>query len=111
MRLEERTSEERLVSDTHLIRCSTIPLTLGYGLCHGTAGNGYAFLRLYQLTGDPKQVYRAVKFGEWCAQYGSHGCRTPDTPFSLFEGMAGTVYYMSDLLDPTRSRFPAYQLS
>ncbi|MDQ5841401.1 MAG: hypothetical protein M3537_09745, partial [Chloroflexota bacterium] len=29
------------------------PLSKGYGLCHGTAGNGYAFLKLYQRTGDP----------------------------------------------------------
>ncbi|XP_054169253.1 glutathione S-transferase LANCL1-like [Oppia nitens] len=86
-------------------------LTKGYGLCHGVAGNGYAFLRLYQLTNDVKYYYRAVKFGLWCGRYGEHGCRTPDRPFSLFEGMAGTIYYLSDLLKPEESLFPAYQLS
>lgn len=29
------------------------PLTKGANLCHGTGGNGYAFLKLYQRTGDP----------------------------------------------------------
>ena len=29
------------------------PLRKGPGLCHGTAGNGFAFLKLYELTGDP----------------------------------------------------------
>jgi len=86
-------------------------LRKGYGLCHGTAGNGYAFLRLYQLTGEEKYVFRAVKFGQWCCAYGEHGCRTPDRPFSMFEGLAGTLYYLTDLLQPKNSRFPAYQLT
>lgn len=27
-----------------------------------------------------------LQFADWCMNYGKHGCRTPDTPFSLFEG-------------------------
>ncbi|WAS91103.1 lanthionine synthetase C family protein [Nannocystis punicea] len=38
------------------------PLTKGAGLCHGTAGNGYAFLKLYQRTGDPQWLARARAF-------------------------------------------------
>jgi hypothetical protein len=38
------------------------PLTKGYGLCHGTAGNGYAFLKLYQRTSDPLWLQRARSF-------------------------------------------------
>lgn len=34
-------------------------LKKGYGLCHGAAGNAYAFLALYKLTHDPKHLYRA----------------------------------------------------
>lgn len=49
-------------------------------------------------------------FAEWCLDYGEHGCRTPDTPFSLFEGMAGTIYFLADLLVPTKARFPAFEL-
>uniref|UniRef100_A0A8I5ZYR5 Glutathione S-transferase LANCL1 n=1 Tax=Rattus norvegicus TaxID=10116 RepID=A0A8I5ZYR5_RAT len=65
-------------------------LKKGYGLCHGAAGNAYAFLALYNLTQDAKYLYRACKFAEWCLDYGEHGCRTPDTPFSLFEGISHT---------------------
>ncbi len=38
------------------------PLAKGYGLCHGTAGNGYAFLGLYERTGDPLWLERARSF-------------------------------------------------
>ncbi|XP_077369927.1 glutathione S-transferase LANCL1 isoform X2 [Festucalex cinctus] len=85
-------------------------LKKGYGLCHGAAGNAYAFLALYRQTHDPKHLYRACMFADWCMNYGSHGCRTPDTPFSLFEGMAGTIYFLADLLQPTQARFPAFQV-
>jgi hypothetical protein len=38
------------------------PLTKGYGLCHGTAGNGYAFLKLFQRTGERIWLDRARSF-------------------------------------------------
>ena len=38
------------------------PLVKGYGLCHGTAGNGYAFLKLHARTGDPVWLERARSF-------------------------------------------------
>ena len=38
------------------------PLTKGHGLCHGTAGNGYAFLKLHTRTGDPLWLDRARAF-------------------------------------------------
>ncbi|XP_014851913.1 PREDICTED: lanC-like protein 1 [Poecilia mexicana] len=85
-------------------------LKKGYGLCHGAAGNAYTFLGLYRLTQDPKHLYRACMFADWCMNYGHHGCRTPDTPFSLFEGMAGTIYFLADLLQPMKARFPAFEV-
>lgn len=36
-------------------------LRKGYGICHGAAGNGYAFLSLYKLTRETKYLYRACK--------------------------------------------------
>ena len=38
-------------------------LKKGYGLCHGVAGNAYAFLALYRVTGDAKHLARAQKVG------------------------------------------------
>ncbi|XP_069067603.1 lanC-like protein 2 isoform X1 [Pleurodeles waltl] len=105
--------EEKYLKDA--IECSDIIwqrglLRKGYGICHGTAGNGYAFLSLYHLTQDKKYLYRACKFAEWCLDYGAHGCRIPDRPYSLFEGMAGTIHFLSDMLVPESSRFPAFEL-
>ncbi|XP_056390380.1 glutathione S-transferase LANCL1 [Hyla sarda] len=85
-------------------------LKKGYGICHGAAGNAYSFLAMYNLTHDLRYLYRACKFAEWCMSYGEHGCRTPDTPYSLFEGVAGTIYFLADLLDPANARFPAFEI-
>ena len=38
------------------------PLRKGPGLCHGTAGNGYALLRLFSLTSDSRWLDRARCF-------------------------------------------------
>jgi len=85
-------------------------LKKGYGLCHGTAGNGYLFLHLYQVTKDLKYKYYADMFGLWCSEYGTHGCRVADHPLSLFEGLAGTIYFIDDLLIPDDAKFPAFIL-
>lgn len=37
-------------------------LTKGANLCHGTAGNGYAFLKLYRRSGDARWLERARAF-------------------------------------------------
>jgi Lanthionine synthetase C-like protein len=38
------------------------PLRKGPGLCHGTAGNGFAFLKLFALTDDERWLDRARRF-------------------------------------------------
>ena len=38
------------------------PLRKGAGLCHGTAGNGFAFLKLFRRTGDTQWLDRARLF-------------------------------------------------
>ncbi|XP_023494838.1 lanC-like protein 2 isoform X6 [Equus asinus] len=105
--------EEKYLKDA--MECSDVIwqrglLRKGYGICHGTSGNGYSFLSLYHLTQDRKYLYRACKFAEWCLEYGAHGCRIPDRPYSLFEGMAGAIHFLSDVLVPETSRFPAFEL-
>lgn len=86
-------------------------LRKGYGICHGVSGNAYGMLALFNLTDDKKYLYRALKFAEWCFDYNKHGCRTPDRPYSLFEGLAGTIYFLADIIHPLNARFPAYQLN
>lgn len=58
--------EEKYLRDA--VECSDVIwqrglLRKGYGICHGTAGNGYSFLSLYRLTQDKKYLYRACKVG------------------------------------------------
>ena len=56
--------EEKYLKDA--VECSDVIwqrglLRKGYGICHGTAGYGYAFLSLYHITQDKKYLYRACK--------------------------------------------------
>nr|XP_058152561.1 lanC-like protein 2 isoform X2 [Dasypus novemcinctus] len=62
--------EEKYLKDA--MECSDVIwqrglLRKGYGICHGTAGNGYSFLCLYHLTQDKKYLYRACK--AWLAPF------------------------------------------
>lgn len=82
-------------------------LRKGPGICHGIGGNGYSFLLLYRLTKDPKYLYRANKFAEFLnSDQFKQEARIPDSPYSLFEGLAGTVCFLSDLLNPDQAEFP-----
>ena len=73
-------------------------LTKGPGLCHGVAGNGYALLAAFRLSRDPMWLHRAVVFGTCIGDDGVCARqRTPDNPFSLFEGLAGSACFLRDL--------------
>lgn len=82
-------------------------LVKGPGICHGIGGGGLAFLLLYRLTNDTKYLYRAAKFADFLTtgQF-KMDARTPDSPFSLFEGLAGTVCFIVDLIEPAQSEYP-----
>lgn len=53
---------DRMLLEAGNLVWSAGPLAKGHGLCHGTAGNGYAFLKLHRRTGDPVWVERARTF-------------------------------------------------
>jgi hypothetical protein len=38
------------------------PIAGNAGICHGTAGNGFAFLALFDRTGDERWLHRARRF-------------------------------------------------
>lgn len=70
------------------------PLAKGAGLCHGTAGNGYAFLKLHRRTGDPRWLDRARAFAmhaiEQCDRLAAtHGQRR----YSLWTGDPGVALF------------------
>ncbi|CAG9795894.1 unnamed protein product [Diatraea saccharalis] len=82
-------------------------LRKGPGICHGVAGNGYVFLLLYRLTGEEKYLYRAKMFADFMyTEEFLRDARLPDNPESLYEGTAGTVCYLSDLLVSDKAEFP-----
>ncbi|CAH1405939.1 unnamed protein product [Nezara viridula] len=85
-------------------------LSKGYSICHGVSGNAYAFLELYKYTKSVKHLHRAACFADWCTYYPRNEYMKPDHPFSLFEGLAGLVYFLNDIRKPTMSCFPAYGL-
>ena len=70
------------------------PLAKGAGLCHGTAGNGYAFLRLFERTGDERWLDRARAFAMHAIEQveraprdygrGRHTLRTGDSGIALY---------------------------
>ncbi|XP_058119525.1 lanC-like protein 3 homolog [Anopheles ziemanni] len=82
-------------------------LRKGPKICHGVCGNGYAFLLMYRLTLEKLYLYRAARFVEFLTTdiFSKH-LLTPDRPFSLYEGLAGAVCYLVDVLDPLSASFP-----
>jgi Lanthionine synthetase C-like protein len=85
------------------------PLRKGAGLCHGTAGNGFALLRLYAQTGDECWLDRARAFAMHAlaqveAAYRERGERR----HSLWTGDIGVALYLRacQTRDP---RFPSFQ--
>lgn len=74
------------------------PLEKGPGLCHGTAGNGYAFLRTYELTRDEKWLERARSFA-------MDALDQLQQRHSLFTGDIGAALYAQACID-VDSRFP-----
>ncbi|KAH1016172.1 hypothetical protein HUJ04_007440 [Dendroctonus ponderosae] len=82
-------------------------LKKGPGICHGVAGNGYVFLIMYRLTSEPQYLYQAICFYQFMESDAfKSNARTPDCPFSLYEGVAGTVCFLADLTDPLSAAFP-----
>lgn len=83
-------------------------LRKGPGICHGVAGNAYVFLLMYRLTGgDRKHLYRALCFRRFLeSEQFLCESREPDCPYSLYEGLAGTVCFLVDLLEPEQAAFP-----
>ena len=76
------------------------PLRKGASLCHGTAGNGYAFLALLDRTGDERWLTRARAFAMHAAgqverSRSEHGRGR----YPLWSGDLGTAVYLADCID------------
>jgi hypothetical protein len=82
------------------------PLAKGSNLCHGTGGNGYAFLKLYERTGDELWLQRARGFAmHGIAQTEADAARYGQGRYSLWTGDLGFAIYLWDCIT-ARPRFP-----
>ncbi|KAK8717347.1 hypothetical protein V6N13_044618 [Hibiscus sabdariffa] len=95
------------------------------GLADGIAGNAYAFLSLYRLTGETIYKERAKAFASFLyhnkrklvnVEHGRGRGRGrgrelgTDHSYSLFQGLAGIACLWFDLVAPQNSKFPGYEL-
>ena len=74
------------------------PHEKGPGLCHGTAGNGYALLKTYAVTGDRVWLERARSFAEAALEQ-------QQGRYSLFTGDIGAALFAQSCLEED-ARFP-----
>jgi hypothetical protein len=82
------------------------PLRKGSNLCHGTAGNGYAFLALHARTGEPRWLERARAFAMHAiAQCEAEAAEVGRPRHSLWTGDLGLAVYLHDCLR-ARAAFP-----
>ena len=82
------------------------PLAKGSGLCHGTAGNAYAFLVLHRRTGDELWLDRARAFAmHTIGQVENQRKTVGRGRYSLFTGDVGVALFLRHLLDGD-DRFP-----
>jgi lanthionine synthetase-like protein len=82
------------------------PLAKGPGLCHGTAGNGYAFLVLHRRTGDELWRDRARAFAMHAVdQVERERAAVGRGHYSLFTGDLGVALFLRHVLDGD-DRFP-----
>jgi hypothetical protein len=82
------------------------PLSKGSNLCHGTGGNGYAFLKLYRRTNDPIWLDRARQFAMTSIiQYRGAQIAVSRGRYSLWTGDVGLAVYLWDCITG-EPRFP-----
>jgi hypothetical protein len=83
-------------------------LEKGACICHGTAGNGYAFLKAFGRTGDEVWLDRARRFAVHALDQVDRG-RTERGRgrYSLFTGDIGAALFAADCLE-SRTAYPIF---
>jgi hypothetical protein len=101
--------EELLVAGADLPwRAGPSNLEKGPSICHGTAGNGYAFLKAFARTGDERWLGRARRFAMHALDQVSR-LRTERGRgrYSLWTGDLGVAVYAADCIE-ARSEYPIF---
>jgi hypothetical protein len=98
----EYLDEELLLAGAELTWLAGPPgMEKGPGVCHGTAGNGYAFLKVFERTGDERWLDRARRF----AMHALGQVERRPGRYSLWTGDAGVALFAADCLEG-RGRYP-----
>ena len=94
--------EALLLGGAELIwRAGPPTMEKGPGICHGTAGNGYALLKAFDRTGDEQWLDRARRFAVHALDQVERG----DGRYSLWTGDIGAAVFAADCLD-ANARYP-----
>lgn len=107
----EYLDEDLLLAGAELIwRAGPPGMEKGPGICHGTAGSGYAFLKTFARTGDERWLERAHLFAVHAlGQVDRWRERRGSGRFSLWTGDVGAALLASDCLD-ARSSVPVVEV-
>jgi lantibiotic modifying enzyme len=94
--------EELLLAGAELVwRAGPPTLDKGYGICHGTAGNGYGLLAAFRRTGDEQWLERARRF----AAHALSQVERSESRYSLWTGGVGVAVFAADCLE-AKTRYP-----
>jgi hypothetical protein len=99
--------EELLLAGAELAwRTGPHGMEKGAGICHGTAGNGYAFLKVFERTGDEEWLVRARRFAVHAlGQVEQARAKRGRGRYSLWTGDPGVALFAADCLTG-RSAYP-----
>jgi hypothetical protein len=97
--------EELLLAGSELIwRAGPHGPEKGAGICHGTAGNGYALLRAFERTGDEQWLDRARQFAVHALEQVERlKAQRGRGRYSLWTGDVGTALFAADCLEARAS--------
>jgi hypothetical protein len=80
----------------------------GAGICHGTAGNGYALLKTFAHTGDEVWLERARAFAVHALEQAARlRAQRGSGRYSLWTGDVGVAIYAADCLD-AKAAYPIF---
>jgi hypothetical protein len=90
-------NEELLLAGAELVwRAGPPGMDKGSGICHGTAGSGYAFLKVFERTGDELWLDRARRFAVHAVGQVE---RRGHARYSLWTGDVGVALYAAACLE------------
>ena len=98
--------EELLLGGAELIwQAGPSAMEKGSGICHGTAGNGHAFLKVFERTRDELWLERARRFAMHALEQIE---RRGFGRYSLWTGDVGVALYAADCIDGV-GRYPVLE--